>query len=287
MSALGVHHDGVHHVRIALPLEPRSLGTAGQIGAVPPLQHQALGGGAHWRVDTQGRQIVPGFVWHDGRQSQSRAASARDQRLQPRPALAQRQRSKILSVFRQQVIGQHAGRVRRHQLGVHRLAVQPLLQVSERRRSSIADHQQFAVDRAFKLQPRHDIGKGAGDFVARPRVQATDASLPHRLHPDAVPLPFGGVISRRQLGEVHRLVYGDGQHHRPETPGRIGAGPLGAAFEPGEQVGVGRLDRVPHLLQIGHVDRRQRRPGRLSVGIGRCGRDVRPDHRRRRLCQPG
>ena len=54
------------------------------------------------------------------------------------------------------------------------------------------------------------------------------------------------------------------QHQRAEHGLAFGAGPRPAVVEPGEQVGVGRRKRVPHLLDVGQLvaaHLRQRRLG--------------------------
>ena len=42
VAALGIHHHGIDEVGLALPLPPRALGPAGQVGTVAALQHHPL-----------------------------------------------------------------------------------------------------------------------------------------------------------------------------------------------------------------------------------------------------
>jgi hypothetical protein len=48
----------------------------------------------------------------------------------------------------------------------HAFAVQPLLQVVERRDLAVAHHQQFAVEHRIEVQSTHNIGKALADIVA-------------------------------------------------------------------------------------------------------------------------
>ena len=172
----------------------------------------------------------------------------------------------------QQVIGADSGRVGGQHLRIHRLAVQPLLQVAEGGDGAVAHDQQLAVEDAFEVQRRKHVGKGGRDVFARAAEEATLAALAHRLDADAVPLPFGGVGGGVQTREVHGLVDGLGQHHRPEAAGRVRGGPLAAPFEPGEQVLVGRPKDGPHLLQLGQGNAAQ--VGRRLLGEARRQADA-------------
>ena len=187
------------------------------------------------------------------------APMALDQGLQSRPPLTQGQASQIRRAVRQQVIGDHRRRKGRHGPGVHRLAVQPLLQVAEGGDGAVAPDHQFAVQRALERQGLHHIGEGARNLVPGAGPQFADRALDHRLNPDAVPLPFGGVVGRVHLGKIDRLVDSDSQHHRAEPPWRIRAGPFGPSLQPGEQIAIGGRDRVPDLLDGRDVHRLKRR----------------------------
>ena len=107
-------------------------------------------------------------------------------------------------------------------LGRHGLAVQPLLQVVERRHGLLAAHQQLAVEHALEVDRLDDVGKGAGDVLAGAAVEPLHAARGGDLHADAVPFPFGAEvrrIERVELGAVDRI----GQHRRQEGAAGIAA----------------------------------------------------------------
>ncbi len=54
MAALRIHHDSIDIVGIAFPLEPRSLGPAGLVGAVAALDHDAF----DHRIGRRGAQRI-------------------------------------------------------------------------------------------------------------------------------------------------------------------------------------------------------------------------------------
>jgi hypothetical protein len=98
------------------------------------------------------------------------------------------------------------------------------------------------------------------------RVAAGD-----RLHADAVPFPFRDVIGRIEAAEI-RLLDRMRQHHRPERR-RVAIDRLvAAAFEPGEQVGVGRGEAGPDQLDVVRVFAAER-GGR---GLGEARGDADP-----------
>ncbi len=132
VAALGVHQHRVDQAGIALPLEPRTLGSAGFVDAVPALQHQAFGDGrvALRRLGAQGGQGLPGVERLDRRQVDARAGGLGHERLQPLASLGERQAAQVGLAVQQQVVGADAGGIGLQLLGVHRLAVQPLLQVA-------------------------------------------------------------------------------------------------------------------------------------------------------------
>src|SRR5437660_46109 len=69
------------------------------------------------------------------------------------------------------------------------------------------------------------------------------------LHADAVPFPFGGELFRIERREIGFLD-GMRQHRRAERREVAGLGFFGAAFEPGEQLGVGRRQARPEDLNL-------------------------------------
>ena len=116
-----------------------------------------------------------------------------------------------------------------------------------------ARHKQLAVERALESQMLKDVGEGAGDIVAGARIEFSHALFRHRLHADAVPFPFGGVVLRGELCGKLRLVERLRQHDRAEGRERGGDGALGASLKPGEELRIGRLEPVPELLDLRHV----------------------------------
>ena len=137
-------------------------------------------------------------------------------------------------------------------LGRHGLAVEPLLQVVERRHGLLAAHQKLAVEHAVEVDGLDDVGKGAGDVLAGAAIEPLHAARGGDLHADAVPFPFGaemGGVERVELGAVD----GIGQHRRQEGAAGIAAGPGRARQQPVEQRPVGGGEAVPDLLHL--IDR--------------------------------
>ena len=137
-------------------------------------------------------------------------------------------------------------------LGRHGLAVEPLLQVVERRHGLLAAHQKLAVEHAVEVDGLDDVGKGAGDVLAGAAIEPLHAIRGGDLHADAVPFPFGaemGGVERVELGAVD----GIGQHRRQEGAAGIAAGPGRARQQPVEQRPVGGGEAVPDLLHL--IDR--------------------------------
>ncbi len=269
MAALGVHQHRVDQIGIALPLEPRALGPAGLVDGVPALEHQALGDlrVARRRGGAQPRQLLPAGEGLQRRQVQAGRVRRLQERLQPSAALGKGQGAQVLLAVGQDVVGADGGGELRHQLAVHRLAVEPLLQLAEGRDLAAPDHQQLAVDDALEVQRAHQVGEGAGDLVARAAVEPALAPLDHRLDADAVPLPFGGVVVGVELGEVDRLVDRLGQHHRTEAAVGLGARTLASALQPGEQVAIGRGLAVPDLLDVGDRHAAPKTFGHVRQGL--------------------
>ena len=103
--------------------------------------------------------------------------------------------------------------------------------------------------RGVEGQRLDEVGEGAGDVVAGARVEPAAAGLGDGLDADAVPLPFGGVVGGVEAVEVGGLERVR-EHHRAERRGggRRRAGTAGG--QPGEEVGVGRREPVPDLLDL-------------------------------------
>ena len=211
------------------------------------------------------------------------ASVDRDDALEPGPTFLKYQLAQVLAPVRQQVIGEDCRRIGGHRLRIDRLAVQALLQVSER-----GDHapssrhgapdQQFAVDGPLEGEASHQVGKGSGNLVTGPGIQPGHPCLANSLDADTVPFPFGSIVRRIEPVEVNGLVERDRQHDRPEPAGRITTGAIGSTLQPGEQVAVRGLQSVPDLLDLGHVDG-GKRSNRLACLFW-------SDERRGRLGQP-
>ncbi len=97
-------------------------------------------------------------------------------------------------------------------------------------------------------------GKLVRDVLAGARIEPRDraavrAAAGDRLHPDAVPFPFGHE-RRRDRARRNRRPRGVREHRRAERR-RIAARRLvGAAFEPGEQLAIGRREPRPDQLDL-------------------------------------
>ena len=252
MPPLGIEHHRIHKERGPLPLEPRPLGSPGQIGAVPALQHQPLrqpGVPLRW-VRTERRQMRRVVEGLQGRQVEAGAGVCGHEGLQPGPALAERQGAQVVVPLGQQVIGPDRRRVGGHQRRRGGLAVQPLLQVGKAAQHLPPAHHQLPVDHPFEGQRPHQVGKGRGDVLSRAGIEPRLSLFPHRLDPHPVPLPLRGEQVGRDRLELGLLVEGVGQHGGTEAARGVRRRAGAAALQPGEQVRVGRGEAVPQLLQI-------------------------------------
>ena len=70
-------------------------------------------------------------------------------RLEPGAALAEGKRAQVFVVVEKKIVEANMRRICRHHFRRHRLAVEALLQVVERRDLAIAHDQQLAVDNAI------------------------------------------------------------------------------------------------------------------------------------------
>ena len=192
------------------------------------------------------------------------AADPRDEGLQPLAPLGEGQGAQVL------VARRPAGRRRGCRPGRPAIILaSTVLRFSRCCRSPkradppVAQDQQFAVDDALEVQRLHHVGEGLGDVVAGAAVEPALAALAHRLHADAVPLPLGGVVGRDRAWRNRPPRRWPG----PASPGGsapacAGVGLLGAPLQPGEQVAVGRRQRVPDLLDLADIDAGSPRPRR-------------------------
>src|SRR3546814_17579408 len=92
----------------------------------------------------------------------------------------------------------------------------------------IAFHKQFAVEDGRHVKGGCDIGKAAGDVVARAAVEPCLSRDMDKLGADSVPFPFNRIVGEVDLPFFKRM----GEHERPEY-GRISGGRLvGKALGP-------------------------------------------------------
>ncbi len=132
-------------------------------------------------------------------------------------------------------------------------AIEPLLQHVERLHAAVPHDQKLAVDGAGHMQGFEQIGKAFGNIFAGARIEPRDrlaiALCRDRLYADTVPFPLRhecGRVEALQIGVVERMR----QHRRTERC-RVAARRLaGAAFEPGEQVAIGRRQTGPQQFDL-------------------------------------
>ena len=155
-------------------------------------------------------------------------------------------------------------------------AVQALLQHVEGLHPAVAQHQQFAVDRAGQMQRRQQVRKALGDVFAGARIEprqhvAALVAAADRLHANAVPFPFRDEIGGVEIGKI-RILDRMRQHHRAERR-RIEIDRLfGAAFQPREQIEIGRGEPGPHQFDLVRILVAERGGG----GLGQPRRDPDP-----------
>ena len=251
MAALRIHQHGVNQMRVAFPFPPLALGAAGQIEHITALQHHALdrfgirAGTGAGGIGARRRQRVPAIERDRRRQVDARVvpASSMNASSRARRSMNGSSRRSILR-RRKQVVGAQMDRIFLDQFRRHRFAVEPLLQHVERLHAAVAQHQQ-----ARRRSRREDAAtaqgrESCGDVLAGARIQprlacAALIAACDRLHADAVPLPFRDEVGRVEIGEI-RLLDRMRQHHQAERR-RIEIDRLiASAFEPREQVEIGR-----------------------------------------------
>ena len=141
-------------------------------------------------------------------------------------------------------------------LGVTDLPVEPLLQHVEALYPAFAHDQQFAVDRAVEVQRVEEIGEALRNILAGAGIEPALAGVAmragRRLDADAVPFPFREEIGGIELGEV-RFLDRMRQHGRTKRCRIVARWFLSAAFQPGEQFGVGRRKAGPEEFDLLHV----------------------------------
>ncbi len=268
MAALGIHQHRVDDEGVALPFPPRAFRPAGQVERVAPLEHDAFDRrgvvAGRRRIFARGAKFVPGREWDEGREIDALIVESRDKAFQPRAALGKGPLAQILAAVGKQVVGTQMSGEFRDQLRRHGFAVEPLLQHVERLHPALAHDQQFAVDGAGQVQRVEQVGEAFGNVLAGARIKAGDCCsvVPggDRLDPDAVPFPFRHEVARLEPGEIG-VIERVRQHRRPERRRITARRFFRAAFEPGEQVEIGRRQPRPQqfdVLRVGAGERRDR-----------------------------
>ncbi len=169
-------------------------------------------------------------------------------------AFGEGQLAQVVAFVDEQIIEAHVGRVVAHHARRDGLAVQALLQVVEGRDGAGAGHEQLAVDHGRAGDGGEgcgDLGERRGDLVAGAREQARLAASCRDLHAHAIPFPFGGDLVRREVAPV-AVLDGMREHERAEHRLVLVRGLLSLALEPGEEIHIGLLDRVPDFLDVAH-----------------------------------
>ena len=227
-------------------------------GPAPTEAGSAAGGG----------EIVPGREGHHRREVDARVVEAGDEGLQPTASLGEGQGAQILLALEQDVVDAQMRRKLRDELRRHGLPVQALLQHVEALHPAFAHDQQFAVDGALEVERLDKIGKGAGDVLAGagvdPPHRSPVAALARRgLKADAVPFPLGQEIGGFELGEI-LVLQRVREHGRAKRGGIAGFRLRPAAFDPGEEVFVRRLQPVPDQLDLVGLDAAELSDSRLG-----------------------
>ena len=148
------------------------------------------------------------------------------------------------------------------------LAVQPLLQIGERRDLAIAHHQQLAIEHRVEIHRLEDFRKRAGNVLGAARIEPPAAFGRDELHADAVPFPFGAPVRRAACRRCRRPpadapASADGTP--APAPGRAAARASPARRTAPDTAAPGRATPPPH-----HRPRRRRsRPARSSPAAPR------------------
>ena len=153
-------------------------------------------------------------------------------------------------------------------------AVEPLLQHVEGLHAALAHDQKFAVDGAGEAQGVEQIGKALGDVFAGARIKPRDPSCrPCRAATACTRMPshFHSAMKSAGIEPGKSLVVERMRQHRRPERRRIAARRFfRAAFEPGEQIAIGRRKPGPDQLDLLRVLAAERR-GR---GLGEPRRDA-------------
>ena len=201
------------------------------------------------RAAASSSQVANG---HQRRDVDARIVEPRHEGFEPRAPLGERPVAQVLAAVDEQIVGAQMRGKFGEQLGVDGLAVEPLLQHVEALHAALAQDQQLAVDRAGKPQrlesdresspkcPRRCANRAAPRLsVARAAPATACTRMPSHFH-SAMKSPGSSAAKIAVLDRVR-------QHRRAERRRIALHRLLGAAFEPGEQLVIGR-----------------RRPGQIS-----------------------
>ncbi len=251
MAALGIHQHAVGQHRVALPFEPRTLRPAAEIGAVATFQHQPFDAVLAHAL-AQLREVRPVGEADQRREVETLARPGRHPGLQPHASFVEGEGAQVLALQPQHVVKAHVRRMLLQHLGRHGLAVQPLLQIVERRHRLLAPHQQLAVEHAVEIDRLDDVGERTRHVLAGAAVEPLDATRRGNLDADAVPFPF-----RAEMRGIERIEFGPldgiGQHRRQEGAAHIALGLGRAGQQPIEQRAIRGAQPMPNLLDF--VDR--------------------------------
>ena len=181
----------------------------------------------------------------------------RDERFQPCPAFREGTLPQVFLALHQEVVGAEMGGKFGQQLGVDALAIEPLLQDVETLHPAVAHDQQLAIDRSRQSQGFNQVGEAPRNVLPSAGIEARYdlavlVNTGHGLDANAVPFPlaqeFAG-IERIELAVFH----GMGEHSRPEGCRIAVRRRLAAAFQPGEQLDIGRPQAGPEQLDFVRV----------------------------------
>src|SRR6185437_3050489 len=112
------------------------------------------------------------------------------------------QRPQILAAPFEDIIEPDPGGVIGDHLRRRDFAIEPLLQIVERRDRTVAHHQQLSVKNDILVLQREEIGKRRANIVAAARIKPALAAAADELYADAVPFPLRAIINRIELGDI-------------------------------------------------------------------------------------
>ena len=173
--------------------------------------------------------------------------------LEPAAPIDKRHVANIFLAIEQHVIDPHESRIVSDMGFCRRLAVQPLLQVIEIHRVEVVADQQFTIKHGAPVKRLDKVGEGGADIIAGAREQSGAFAVDDKLHANPVPFPLGLIIIRRQPVEIPSLVDRVRQHHRMESLAVADFRARSGAVEPCKKLGVGDVQPMPDLFDLGEV----------------------------------